>query len=390
MLLIPKISVGQQISECSGSKARYAATPDPNTIGAGFISHYEWILDNGVSSKTIYGNGDSIDIQWVKTPGVYKLGVIQSTDFNITGITSLCTSGDTSWTDITLTGYWAQIIGKTEYNEGDSFKFTVAMANTYDSVIWNKTLNNTVYSGVAKTTDTINVDVYTSGCHSAAQVIMIVHPLPRFNITNNGKVFKDTMLCGAESIKLDAGNLTGVSYKWANNDTTQSIIFDALQPSSDSAFYHLWATLTNQYGGKWSDTVVIQRCNNYTVTVDSFRSTYPRTKRSAGNDPSFVAHLERATLDATDTLTIWYYVAEDDTTSVSKSFAPGHPSGFVDITGKNYSTYFNGTEDVLRTVVVSAVKISSREIVRYAKGKEPRGKYFIIHKPRIKDFKYIP
>jgi hypothetical protein len=152
----------------------------------------------------------------------------------------------------------------------------------------------------------------------------------------------------------------------------------------------LWVTLTNQFCGKWSDTVVIQRCNSYSIALDSFKNTYPRTKRSLGNDPSFVAHLIRAKLNATDTVTIWYHVAEDDTISVIKSFAPGQISGVVDIKGKNYNIYFNGAEDVQRNVIVTAVKISSREIVRFNKGYEPTGKYFIIHKPKIKEFKYVP
>jgi hypothetical protein len=392
MLLIPKISVGQPIPECTGSKVRYAATPDTNTVHPGFVSNYVWIFDNGVNGNpTIWGSGDSVDITWGKVPGAYKLGVIQSTDFGITGISSNCT-GDTSWTNIQLNGYWAQILGSKEYNEGDIFNFNVALANTYDSIIWNNKLHNKVYSDTAKTTDTIFVDVYSnSGCHSSDTVIMVVHPLPKFDILYKGTIITDTLLCGADTITISAGKPdTSLRYKWSDGTTSRTMLVDALQADSPDSTRIYTVVVTNTYGGHSSKTFTLKRCPNYSITLTNIKNEFPKNGKYAGNAAKFEVVLINGQVLPAESLTIWYYVQNDilDTTAVT--FGPGLQSGTFDVKTNNYNSYFTGnadkTKDVERTVVVSKARIGSRAIVQIQKS----GIFYIMHKPTIKEIKYIP
>jgi gliding motility-associated-like protein len=161
--------------------------------------------------------------------------------------------------------------------EGEPFEFTTTKQGfTYDSVIWNDTLRADSYSGTASITDTVRVVVYKNKCESSTQVLLTVHQLPRFQITNNGETFtyvdtatkktikKDTMLCGDEVLALEAGNLkgnfVGASYEWATKEISQTINFNALSPNDDSIRYHLWSKVTSKYGCSFSDTITIIRC----------------------------------------------------------------------------------------------------------------------------------
>ncbi len=151
-----------------------------------------------------------------------------------------------------------------EVCEGQKIDFKTTQGFTYDSVIWNGNLRAASYTAVAMVTDTVKVVVYKNGCENSTEALVTVHPLPRFKLTNNGKAVKDTTLCGDETITLEAGNLTGnfigASYEWATKEISQAITFKALSPDDDSAKYHLWSTVTSQYGCEYTDTVTILRC----------------------------------------------------------------------------------------------------------------------------------
>jgi hypothetical protein len=387
-MLTTMLGVKAQLpSTCTGSWERYVATPDPlyKSLGLG-TTHFEWILDHVDTFKTFGAGNDSIKVQWGQDTGTFRIGIREISDYGC--------EGDTIWANIKVNGVTANL-ADVEYNENDNFSLAPTGNTPFDSVVWNGSITSQTYSGVALTTNTVNVDVYkkfTGGltCNTSDAALMTVHPLPRFVITSGGKEINDTSLCGSEKLTVTAGNLSNVTYQWYNGSTSNSITLDALPSSYSKPLDSVWVVVTNEFGGKYSDTMIFERCKGYIIALDNFKNTFPKSFRSLGSDPSFKVHIIGTTVESTDIVTIWYYVAEDGDSLTQVTFDPGQESATVTIKGKNYESYFNGAHDALRTVKIAKAQISSGELKEFLGSEQPSGIFYIIHRPRIKDANYIP
>jgi Fe-S cluster assembly scaffold protein SufB len=203
------------------------------------------------------------------------------------------------------------------------------------------------------------------------------------------------MLCGNDSIIISAGELdTTLKYKWSTGDTTRTLQIYALSPSSPKAADTLWVVVTNKYHGHYTDTFVLKRCNSFTVAMKVINNMVPKNGRNAGTAAKFNVWIINATIAATDSFTVWYYVENDNLDTTSVTFGAGQQSGIVSIKTNPYNSYFTGnankSNDVERTVVILKAQISSREMVQIQKGATTSDKFYILHKPTIKEIKYVP
>jgi gliding motility-associated-like protein len=242
---------GQLPATCTQSWVRYAATPDSMMLGT--ASHFNWVIDPvGISNYRIYGNGDSIDVQWGDRPGKYALGISEVSEFGCTG--------DTLWNYVTVQGVFLNIGTDKEVCENDSFMFNAG--NDYATYIWNDTITGPIYRGIAKHTDTIRVVAINDiNCKTIDSAILIVRPTPKVDITDmaSGKAFQDTMLCGNTFITLDAG-LDGTFYTWNTGEITNSITIPAIDPTGADSMKYYSVTVENVYGCVSKDSIELLRC----------------------------------------------------------------------------------------------------------------------------------
>jgi gliding motility-associated-like protein len=87
-----------------------------------------------------------------------------------------------------------------------------------------------------------------AGCVVTDSLYLTVHPLPVVDLG------EDRYLCGDEGLVLDAGP-DGEIYTWSTGDVSQSIT-RFMGPRLE-----IWVEVTDVYGCKAGDTVVIDECN---------------------------------------------------------------------------------------------------------------------------------
>jgi gliding motility-associated-like protein len=251
---------------CTESWVRYAAIQD-STIFRIDKSHFNWVIQGEYLNKKEYVSGDSIDIQWGKVPGYSRLGVSEFTSHG-------CLS-DTAWTTIEVKGTIISLGDDIEKCFNQPFNFTVRKG--YASYSWNGGKKDSVtntFSGIATKTDTIVVvAVNKTGCENSDTAIVIVHDLPKFDITSGGVIVNDTAICGDEfKLVLDAG-YNGQFYKWGSSDensfvngsTSSTISVDPIQPMSKIQSQKIWVTVTNNAtsdfeGCESTDTIHLIKC----------------------------------------------------------------------------------------------------------------------------------
>lgn len=277
---------------CTGSWERYASTPDSLFT----ISTYKWTI-SGADSVVYFGAGnDSIKVKWGQNPGIYRIGVSEISQFGC--------AGDYSWAFVQVNGSTVNIGPDQVYCYGDSVHFDAG--TDFISYRWNNDSNQTseFYNTIAKQSDTIWVAVTNKyNCHNSDTAIITVNPKPVVDITANGKLFanpnkKDTTMCGAETLTLDAG-YDGTIYNWNTGDISESITVGELDPSSPDSLKKYVVTVSNQYGCSTSDSVEIIRCTmptNHNIPT----AFTPDGKNNRTWDIEYLQYFPNASVDVFD------------------------------------------------------------------------------------------
>jgi len=243
-------------NECAGNKVRYGvASPVSGSI-------YQWKI-NGTG--TILNNyNDSVDIQWGNDPDYVVLSIYEQTALGCIG---------------EVTKSLIHIIGSNNYSIGvdkdacqnDTFSFEINPTSGLASMKWNNdnSLSGTDYLGIAKAkTDTITFEGITnSGCKVYDTALLKGHPLPVFTISDDGKVFKDTMMCGDQVLNLvAASNNVLIDYTWTTSEKNNipesgsNFRHDAISPTYPLGTVKVFVTAINEFGCTSKDSVGLIRC----------------------------------------------------------------------------------------------------------------------------------
>jgi gliding motility-associated-like protein len=203
-------------------------------VADGFVgSGFTWSITGGVITADL---GDSIFIDWGSQVGDYQLTLTETT---ING----CISAPVIL-NVQLTNPTVELGADQFICEGEIA--TVTPVGTFVNVLWQDGSTGSSY-----TTDVskiVRVVVYDeNSCAAFDSVQVTVTGTPYVNIGN------DTLLCGEQSLVLDAGN-PGSVYEWSTGETSQTItVFKGAQ--------EIWVFVTTEYGCSGGDTILIYRCS---------------------------------------------------------------------------------------------------------------------------------
>lgn len=185
----------------------------------------------GCANSSIPNSTDSIPTQITyTTPGVYNINVM--VDEGLSTQTSFCKS------IVVVASPVKTPLFDTSFCQGDSIH--LATNFTYGTHVWNT--GNTDTSIRVKTAGTYWVDNQYYGCSVRDSINVLANALP---IVALGK---DTSICNADSIVLNAGS-EGISYLWQDGNTQQLYYADT------SGIYNV--AVTNSKGCIAKDTIKI-------------------------------------------------------------------------------------------------------------------------------------
>jgi gliding motility-associated-like protein len=203
-------------------------------VADGFAgSDYTWTITGGVIGADL---GDSVFIDWGSQVGDYQLSF---TEMTING----CVSGPVIL-DIHLTSPTVELGTDQFICQGESV--TITPAGSFASVLWYDGSNGPTYT--TGESELVSIIVYDeNSCTASDSVQVTVGEAPYVNLGN------DTLLCGEQSLVLDAGN-PGSVYEWSTGETSQSInVYASSQ--------EIWVLITTEYGCSSGDTIRIYRCS---------------------------------------------------------------------------------------------------------------------------------
>jgi gliding motility-associated-like protein len=222
-------NVGAQYADvvCAGAARVYKITPNPG-------STYTWMV---IGDSITYEYGDSIGVIWGNKAGIYTVQVSEKSSFGCSG------SPVTAYVKISVPSI--NLGGVIRICEGQSAVLDAGQG--YPKYQWNN--GNTKQQIEVKTAGYYKVEVTDSiGCQLSDSVEVSFSPKPKVDLG------PDTMLCGDESVQLDAGP-DGVKYDWSNNRTERTYIISAKD------IPYISVLVTNADGCTSSDTVMIWPCD---------------------------------------------------------------------------------------------------------------------------------
>jgi len=196
-------------------------------------STYQWTVEGGAITRDY---GDSIIVDWPLVPGEYTITVLETSEFGCVGAVQSAL--------VLVSGPDIDLGGDTYMCEGELFEITPE--GDFYSYLWHDGSTGPGYS-----TDQegwIGVEVTDSyGCALKDSLYLSVYDLPEVDLGN------DTILCGEESLILDAGP-DGALYTWSTGENSQTItVFHGVQL--------IWVEVQSPFGCSNSDTIAINACN---------------------------------------------------------------------------------------------------------------------------------
>jgi gliding motility-associated-like protein len=203
-------------------------------VADGFVeSSYTWSITAGVITTDL---DDSIFVDWGSQVGDYQLTLTETT---ITGCTSAPVILNVEVTSPTVELGAGQFVCEGEIA-------TVNPVGSFVSILWHDGSSATSYT--TDVSEMVRVVVYDeNSCAAFDSVQVTVTGTPHVNIGN------DTLLCGEQSLVLDAGN-PGSVYEWSTGETSQAInVYTGAQD--------IWVLVTTEYGCSGGDTILIYRCS---------------------------------------------------------------------------------------------------------------------------------
>ncbi len=197
-------------------------------------STYEWTVEGGVITRHY---GDSIIVDWSDVPGEYNMTVLETSEFGCAGTKQRAL--------ILVSGPEIDLGGDDYICDGEVFE--IALEGDYHSYLWFDGSTGPSYSTDQEGWIGIEVtDEY--GCALSDSLYLTVHNLPLVDLGS------DTVLCGEESLHLDAGS-DGVFYTWSTGESGQYItVFQ-------NGEQDIWVIVESAYGCLESDSLFIDACN---------------------------------------------------------------------------------------------------------------------------------
>jgi gliding motility-associated-like protein len=204
-------------------------------------SVYFWEIDGGVVIDTIFGlNNDSIVVQWDFERRNHSITVTEETEFGCFGVPV----GGNVAVNAPVVDLQDQAVCEDTVTMFDG---TTAYVNPV-SYLWPDGSTGATYS--TGTAGYVWVKVTgTDLCADYDSAYLTVNPLPDISIG------PDTVLCGTETLVLDAGNFA--EYQWSTNDISHSIVVDGKRVEPEA----VWVNVTDFNGCKGSDTLILEVCD---------------------------------------------------------------------------------------------------------------------------------
>lgn len=203
-------------------------------VADGFMgSIFSWSVNGGVITSE---RNDSVFVDWGASTGDYQISVTETTSGG-------CVS-EPAILDVHVTAPAVDLGPDRLICEGETAN--IAPAGSFESLIWHDGSTGATYT--TDTTELISITVFDdNSCSALDSVKVTLTETPDINLGN------DTLLCGSQSLVLDAG-YPGSVYEWSTGETSQSIsVFAGSQ--------EIWVLVTTQYGCAGGDTVRIYLCS---------------------------------------------------------------------------------------------------------------------------------
>lgn len=239
MGLATAYTFGQSLPKvCVGGKVRYGVQGLPG-------SHFNW----SISGATVLQNyGDSIDVQWNVTPGVYSMAVQEISAYNCAGPLD---------TASVLVDYNTISLGSgLAVCTGDSLVLTAPSG--YTSYLWSD--GSTGQQKVTHGGSVWLLATDASGCKARDSVFVKINNSPVVDIG------KDTSLCGDETITLDAGP-GGTDYLWTIRQGT-SVTQETGQYLTVTPGVQIISVVVTDYNGcTGRDTMEVSQCRSNPLGV---------------------------------------------------------------------------------------------------------------------------
>jgi gliding motility-associated-like protein len=180
-------------------------------------------------------NAAEITVDWLLTGGEYIITVQEISSFGCEGTESNAL--------VLVSQPYPDLGADMEICDGQSMIFSPT--HEFQQYLWQDGSTQQSYTTAEQGDVSVTVwDEY--GCQGSDTVFLTVHALPHTNLGN------DTVLCGENSILLDAGDFD--YYQWSTGETSRTLRV----VSGEKA---LRVTVTDEHGCQNSDTIRILACN---------------------------------------------------------------------------------------------------------------------------------
>jgi gliding motility-associated-like protein len=211
---------------CAGDNSSYAVDGLPNSV---FI----WEIDN--ENVEVINYGDTAEINWDVSPGVYKISVRE--------ITEQGCEGAPVYAFVNVASSYIDIGDEIDLCEGEAHTFN---PGTYDMYTWQDGSTGSNYT--ATTSEMVWVEVKNnSGCKGWDTAYVVVHENPTVYLGN------DTSLCGGSYVELDAGSFD--NYEWSTGDNSRWLTAYAGEE-------RISVKVTDHNGCTSEDSINILACTN--------------------------------------------------------------------------------------------------------------------------------
>jgi gliding motility-associated-like protein len=231
LMLAIDINAQGQSTLCGDQKGiKYKVTGNSGSI-------FNWTVDGGgqiVSDP----HADTITVNWGNTPGEYEISVYEQT-------TKSCL-GNNMKINIKINESPLIDLGKVKrICKGEQIELNAGTG--FDKYLWQDGSSQPTFTASKNGIYWVEVTNLV-GCSFRDYVLLITDPTPAINLG------KDTMLCTANELLLDAGNFSGL-YTWKNGENSQTII-------AHEGDGQIWVKVTDSNGCIGGDTIQILDCIN--------------------------------------------------------------------------------------------------------------------------------
>ena len=226
-------------------------------------SVYFWNVDGGTIVDTIFGlNNDSIVVRWDYDRRNHSISVLEHTEFGCEGIPV----GGTVQVNAPVAD-----LSDEQVCEDTVFTFDGTIAYTTPvTYLWPDGSTGTTYTTGTEGIVWVKV-TGTDQCADYDSAYLTVNPLPDVSLGG------DTLLCGSETMLLDAGFYS--DYRWSTGDIVNPIAVDGKRVVPEV----LWVEVTDANGCRAADTLILEVCDAALLFANMPNTITPGAEGSSGD-----------------------------------------------------------------------------------------------------------